>query len=70
MRGYRCDNCRDFAPPTVVKTWSILRPEQATETVPEGWIKALAPGKDTALHFCSPACVVANFERIAREAAA
>lgn len=60
MRGYRCDNCRDFAPEQRHDGVSVFSGRAAT-SAPEGWM-VLADGSDASHHFCSGACLVAFAE--------
>lgn len=63
MKGYRCDNCRDFAEEeeTGETTHRMFGP---SKRMPDGWISLRQQGdEDKANHFCSHACVIAYSER-------
>lgn len=65
MRGYRCDNCRDFQPQVVVPDETNIF-TRTSARLPPSWV-TLVTGDDSNLHFCSPACVAAYVETLMRE---
>ncbi len=64
MRGYRCDNCLDFAA-------EVMREQPSSgfyglysrSGPPPQWLVLSAPESEVALHFCSPGCLNAFNEK-------
>lgn len=66
VRGYRCDNCRDFQPEVVVPPDPHNFFTGSRMVIPQTWV-SLVSSEGSALHFCSQVCVAAYVETLMRQ---
>ena len=65
MRGYQCDNCRDFTPEETSADDSVFRRHNGQP--PKHWIAMFSQQLgEHPLHFCSEACAYSYTERLAQ----
>lgn len=66
MKGYRCDNCRDFAEEVLIEDRRSFEPHARK---PDDWIASWSEYGGPVLHFCCENCLIAFYERESAEVA-